>query len=104
MPHGWQTRCAAQPLVVPPLVNATLLCRSLMPRGVHSREVCQLDLRDDACVCEAPQERQQGGRLIGLLERRQQGALGQLVVVVRRVERPEAAHRLIEVPARLVLL
>ena len=61
-------------------------------------------LRDDACACKAPQKRQQGGCLIRLLKRRQQGALGQLMVVMRRVQRPETARHLVKVPARLILL
>ena len=62
------------------------------------------NLRDDPGVCKAAQQCQQGGRLIRLLEGRQQGALGQLMVVVRRVQGANAAHCLIKVPAGLILL
>ena len=61
-------------------------------------------LRDDPGVCKAAQHRQQGGRLIRPFKGRQQGALSQLVVVVRRVQRANAAHCLVEIPTSLILL
>lgn len=61
-------------------------------------------LRDDPGVCKAAQQRQQGRRLIRPFKGRQQGALSQLVVVVRRVQRAYAAHCLVKIPASLILL
>ncbi len=85
--------------------NSAVVLSATKHWKVRSNRLYAYDhLRYNASVCEALQERQQGRRLIRLLKSCQQSALSQLMVVVRSIQRPQAAHRLIKVLAGFILL